>query len=60
MKKIKLWKWPEEGSGRERCKGCHADTERKCLQIRKSFLCGGCIWKTEKPEPEFIEVEVGE
>ena len=56
-KKIKLWKWPEEEHGR--CTGCYFH-KGECTVTMDIEPCSNHIYKTEKPEPEFIEVEVEE
>lgn len=56
-KKIKLWKWPKDID--DHCIGCIGE-EEPLLCGELAIDCNDCIWKTEKPEPEFIEVEVDE
>lgn len=52
-KTVRLWKWPEEI--KEMCDGCYGE------HVTGFSLCDGCegfIFKIEKPEPEFFDVDV--
>jgi len=56
MKKIKLWKWEDRLHKDQSCMECWFEINNKLGD--KCDSCDG-TWKEEKPEPEFIEVEVG-